>query len=150
MIIAYKLTKAPLSLALAIWLTLASRSAVHAAEAFARDISEGGATLARCGAWMREHLTRKLVVDATVLAWVDGVSTALEGLLLFQGRVWGEWIVVAALAALVPVEVVSLERHPSAAKLAVLSLNAGVVAYLTFRRIRLRPRGSGSAPTTDR
>jgi uncharacterized membrane protein (DUF2068 family) len=75
------------------------------------------------------------------LAWLDGATTLAEGWLLFRGKPWGEWIVVAALAALVPFEAVSLERHPGPIKGLVMVLNVGVVVYLAVRRVRERGRG---------
>jgi uncharacterized membrane protein (DUF2068 family) len=81
-------------------------------------------------------------MDVAILALVDGAWTAAEGFLLLQGRAWGEWVVVAGLTALVPVEAVSLERNPSLFKLAVVAVNSAVVAYLVFRRVRSRVRGA--------
>ncbi|HEY0469861.1 MAG TPA: DUF2127 domain-containing protein, partial [Polyangiaceae bacterium] len=60
--------------------------------------------------------------------------TLLEGVLLLRGHAWGEWIVVVALAALIPFEISSLERHPGPLKLIVLTLNVAIVAYLAPRR----------------
>jgi uncharacterized membrane protein (DUF2068 family) len=139
-IIGYKLAKAPLMLALALWLTVDPRSAIYVADAIVR-ISERGVTLSRLGFWIHEHLTRKLAMDVAILALVDGAWTAAEGFLLLQGRAWGEWVVVAGLTALVPVEAVSLERNPSLFKLAVVAVNSAIVAYLVFRRLSPRVLG---------
>jgi uncharacterized membrane protein (DUF2068 family) len=128
-------------LAFALWLALAPRSAIQVTDEIVRNISERGAMLSRLGLWIEEHFTRALAMDAAILALVDGVWTAVEGVLLSQGRAWGEWVVIAGLAALVPVEAVSLERNPSLFKLAILAVNSAIVAYLVFRRLRLRVRG---------
>lgn len=135
-IIGYKLVKAPIVLGLALWSSVAPHSAVHVAERIVHEIAEGGATLARFAYCTRGYLTAGFAIDAAILAWVDGVSTAVEGgLLLLNGSVWGEWVVVAALAALVPVEALSLERHPSVIRWGVLTINALIVAYLGSRRL---------------
>ena len=139
-IIGYKLSKAPLMLALALWLTVAPRSAIYVADVIVR-ISERGVTLSRLGSWIQEHLTRALAMDAAIIALVDGAWTAAEGFLLLQGRAWGEWVVVAGLAALVPVEAVSLGRNPSLFKLVIIAVNSAIVAYLVFRRLRPHVRG---------
>jgi uncharacterized membrane protein (DUF2068 family) len=81
-----------------------------------------------------------VLMGGTALAWLDGVSTAVEGFLLLQGRPWGEWVVVAALAVLIPFEALALARHPSGFKLLVLSVNALIVAYLVFLRLGARAR----------
>jgi hypothetical protein len=134
----YKLAKAPFVLMLAVWLSLAPHSAVHLAERIVREIAEGGSTLGRFSRWLNPHVTTRFAVRAAAVAWVDGLSTAVEGLLLFQGSVWGEWIVVATLGALVPFETVSLERHPSAMRLTILLINALIVAYLILERLRAK------------
>jgi uncharacterized membrane protein (DUF2068 family) len=95
---------------------------------------------AKLGVWLGLHLSRNDVRHATFLAWGDGLVTLLEGVLLLRGHALGEWIVVAALAALVPFEVVSLERHPGPLKLIVLTLNVAIVAYLASRRWQERAR----------
>jgi uncharacterized membrane protein (DUF2068 family) len=102
------------------------------------EISEGGTTLSRFAHWLTPHVTTRSATHAAIVAWVDGLTTALEGLLLYQGNPWGEWIVVATLGALVPFEALSLERHPSVMRLTVLILNALIVAYLIFDRARAR------------
>lgn len=139
----YKLAKAPIVICLALWLSVAPSSAFSAGEDIAREISEGGATLARVAHWLERHLTAKFAVDAALIAWVDGVTTAIEGLLLLQGSAWAEWVVVVALGILVPFEAVSLEQHPGAVRLGVLVVNALIVAYLALDRLR----GTRKEPT---
>ncbi len=104
------------------------------ARALARELSEGGALLAKLGAWLGLHASRNDVRHAAFLAWGDGLLTLLEGVLLLRGHAWGEWLVVVALAALIPFEAISLERHPGPLKLVVLSLNLAIVVYLAARR----------------
>ena len=137
-IITYKVVKSSLVLVLAIWMTARPRSAVFVAEVIAREISEGGAMFARVGSWLEQHLTSSGMLNAAAFAWLDSLSTGAEALLLLRGHAWGEWIVVAGLAILVPIEAVSLERDPSPFKLAVLVVNAGIVAYLVRLRVRSR------------
>ena len=138
----YKLAKAPVTLALALWLTIAPRSAIGLAEHTAHQISEGGATLSRLAHWMEHHLTTRFAVDAALIAWVDGVTTSVEGLLLLQGSAWAEWVVVVGLSVLVPFEAVSLEHHPSGIRLAVLTINASIVAYLAWDRLHRKTKSA--------
>jgi len=140
LIIAYKFVKAPLVLVLAVLLTVSPLGAEHAARVLARELSEGGALLAKIGAWLGLHTTGKDVHHAALLAWGDGLATLLEGVLLQRGHAWGEWIVVATLAALIPFEAVSLERHPGPLKVVVLTLNVAIVIYLAARRWQQRGR----------
>ena len=134
LIIGYKFTKAPIMLALALLLTFRGDETTFLAREFAVTLSESGAVGWRIARWAEPHLNRGVERKAAVLAWLDGASTLAEGLLLASGAVWGEWIVVAGLAALLPIEAVSLARHPHAGHAIVLLLNAAVVAYLVQRR----------------
>jgi len=87
------------------------------------------------------HLTPRAEHRAAVVACLDGLSTLAEGLLLLSGKAWGEWIVVAGLGALLPIEAVSLARRPRIGRATVLLVNASVVAYLARRRIKHDRRG---------
>ena len=143
LIITYKFCKAALMLAIALWLTIAPGAAYRALEGVARELAEGGVVFARAGLWIREHLSNSMVVRGAVLAWLDCISSALEGFLLLSGRTWAEWIVIIGLACLLPFEILSLEHRPSIIKLVVLVLNALIVAYLVrtqLQKTRLKIR----------
>ena len=134
-IIAYKFAKAPAMLALAIALTLAPVRSVGVARRLSLELSEAGSLGWRLAHWLEPRLTRGAERKAAALAWLDGASTLVEGLLLVSGSAWGEWIVVGGLGLLVPVEIVALLRHPRPGRALVLLINAAVVAYLV--RLRL-------------
>jgi uncharacterized membrane protein (DUF2068 family) len=134
-ILAWKCAKAPLMFALALWLTFAPQGAYRLAESLSVELSGGSATAMRIGAWIHDHVTQRVVTGAAVLAWLDGLATVAEVVLLWIGKPWGEWIVTIGLATLVPVELVSLEQRPGVGKLLVLAANAAVVVYLFRRRM---------------
>lgn len=136
LIIAYKCVKAPLVLALALVLTLNPRGALHAVDVVARDLTEGGALFFRLARWLETHVTQRALGRGAILAWLDGITTTLEAFLLWRGHAWGEWLVVAGLAALLPFEAFALEKHPSFTRFGALLVNAAVVAYLVVRRLR--------------
>jgi uncharacterized membrane protein (DUF2068 family) len=133
-IIGYKLVKAPLMLVLAIWLTFRGPSALRVADAIARELADAGARWERLAQWISVHVTARAVAVAAVVAWLDAVVTALEGALLLTGRTWGEWIVLFGIAALLPLEIEALVRHPGPFKALGLVANAVIVAYLAWRR----------------
>lgn len=135
LIIVYKLVKAPVMLALALWLAAAPGAVVRSLDFLARELAEGGATWARAAAWIHLHVTNTVIGEAAVLAGLDGLSTAIEGLLLLSGRVWAEWIVIAGLALLLPAEILSLEHRPGTGKSIVLVVNAAIVIYLARDRV---------------
>lgn len=136
LIIAYKLVKAPIMLALAIWLTVAPEGAYNFALHIVHELSGASAFWVKLGHWIEEHLSVRLVRWGAVLAWLDFATTTLEAILLLMGKAWGEWMVIIILAALLIPELFSLEHAPSWSRLFVLLVNAAVVAYLTARRLR--------------
>ena len=138
LIIGYKVIKAVLMLGLALTLTLEPAKAGALVEQLVHELSQGGAFLRRIAEWLQSKGPATLVADTRLVAWLDGTSTALEGGLLLSGKSWGEWVVIAGLAVLIPAELVSLERHPSLAKVAVIAVNAAIVAYLIHLRLKSR------------
>ena len=127
-------------LALAVVLTVDRAGALRVSEHLVHDLSEGGWLLARFAHWLEAHLTGRTLGRGAIVAWLDGVTTALEALLLYSGHAWGEWVVVIGLGALVPFEFAALERHPTWVRLVALLVNVAIVAYLA--RLRLRARHS--------
>ncbi len=140
LIIAYKFVKAPIMLALALWLSIYPTSAIHVGKRLVHDLSEGGITLGRLARWMNHYLTLHWATDVAIVAWIDGIVTAIEGALLWRGSAWGEWIVVVAIAVLLPFEALAILHPPSPLRFMVLLVNAGIVAYLIYRRIEDRRR----------
>ncbi len=139
-ITAYKFAKAPIMLALAAGLTFAPMRSVGVARHLAFELSEMGPLGWRAARWLEPRLTPNVEHKAAALAWLDGASTLGEGLLLLSGSAWGEWIVVAVLAALLPVEVAALLQHPRPGRALVLLVNAAIVAYLVRLRLGARRR----------
>ena len=138
LIVAYKFVKAPIMLALALALTFAPVRSVAFARHASFELSETGALGWRLSRWIEPHLTTRVEHRAAALAWLDGASTIAEGFLLLSGTAWGEWIVVAGLALLLPFEGVALARRLRVGRALVLLINAAVVAYLARDRWRHR------------
>jgi len=78
---------------------------------------------------LRASSRHALWVLVTAL-YADGSLTLVEGWALYHGRWWGPWLVVAATGALLPLEVVSLFRHPHFVRAVLLLVNAAIVVYL--------------------
>ncbi len=123
-------------LAVAAALTFAPVRSDHFLRHLAAELSEWGVVGWRLAQWLGPRLTRGIEIKAALLAWLDGTTTLIEGILLFSGKAWGEWLVVAGLALLIPIEAVECARRPSLARAAVLAVNALAVAYLARRRLR--------------
>jgi uncharacterized membrane protein (DUF2068 family) len=135
------MAKAPLMLALAVWLTVAPNNAFHVAHWFAQELMEGGELWIRLGQWLQQQLSSSFITRGAILAWLDAISTAAEAVLLLLGKAWGEWLVVLGLAMLLPFEMLFLVRRPSWTRLLVLAANVAVVAYLARRRLRHAHKG---------
>lgn len=146
LIIAYKFVKAPLMLALALWLAFDATAAYRFGQRIATGLSEGGTLLLRLGIWIHEHLTARALHQAAVIAGLDGITTALEGTLLWRGKAWGEWLVTLSLALLLPFEVRALLHHPSAARATTLLINAVIVGYLVRRRLSASRKHTAPPP----
>lgn len=56
-----------------------------------------------------------------------------EGIGLWFGKRWAEWLTVIITGSLIPFEIYEIYRHPAPVKIAVLVLNIAVVAYLVYR-----------------
>jgi Predicted membrane protein (DUF2127) len=136
LIIGYKFAKAAMMCGVALWLTAMPGAAYRTLELLARELTEGGAAFARAGQWIHAHLTSGLVLRGALLAWLDSLSSAVEGFLLLSGKTWAEWIVIVGLACLIPYEIVSIAQRPSFGKVLVLSVNALIIAYLVRRQMQ--------------
>jgi uncharacterized membrane protein (DUF2068 family) len=81
---------------------------------------------------LRPRALETLAVGAFLLAGLF----AIEGVGLWLGRRWAQYLTVIATILFVPLEVVRLVHVASLARLAALLLNLAVVAYLVHRLIR--------------
>lgn len=146
LIILFKLIKAPIMLSLAVWLSTAPETALRLAEAVVRGISEAGGTWAHASAGLQAHFAHGVLAGSALLAWLDGVSSAIEGLLLLSGKIWAEWVVIIVLFCLLPLEILYFDWKPGNIKLVILTLNAVIVGYLVWERLLREDTGaSGSA-----
>jgi len=136
LIITYKFVKGPISLAIACALTFASARSIHFLQHLIIELTDLGPFTAKVGHWLHAHLTHSMTGKAALLAWLDGTSTIIEGILLATGRGWAEWVVVAVLGLLIPFELYGFARHPSLTRAGVVVVNALVVAYLAWRRLQ--------------
>jgi uncharacterized membrane protein (DUF2068 family) len=136
LIIGYKFAKAATMFAVALWLTTAPGAAYRTLEFLARELTEGGAAFGRAGQWINAHLSSNIVVRGAMLAWLDSLSSAIEGFLLMSGKTWAQWIVIGGLACLIPFEILSIEHRPGVVKALVLVANALICLYLARGQLR--------------
>ena len=147
LIIAYKFVKACVMIGLAIWFTADPEAAWSFGQHVAHELVEARPFLVRLGEWIHTHLTERVIERSALVAWLDGSTTALEGLLLLLGKPWGEWLVTISLSLVLPFEVYELIHKPGVGKAIVLLLNAAIIVYLVYARLLPAHRArSGQAP----
>ena len=56
-----------------------------------------------------------------------------EGIGLWLGKRWAEWLTVIITASLIPIEIYEIWRQPTAARIVVLLINVAIVGYLLYR-----------------
>ena len=128
--------KTPVILSLALWLTVALPSALNSLHGLATQLHQHGPSGARLGAWLGEHLTRRVMIGVAVVAWLDVVTTTVEIVLLLKGKPSGEWMVSIGLVVLLVLEMISMGQRPSLVGFIVFLVNAAIVAYMVGRRVR--------------
>jgi uncharacterized membrane protein (DUF2068 family) len=74
------------------------------------------------------------------VALVYAVVFAVEGLGLLRRKRWAEWLTVIVTASFIPFEIHELVAHPGPGKVAALVINAAIVVYLIYLRLRGRGR----------
>ncbi len=138
LIIAYKLVKGGVWLALAVVVVVMMRMGLEGhLDAVAEQLRH------HSRAWSVE-LADLLVRAATrrglwtlVVALVgDGVLTLIEGWALLRGHWWGPWLVVVATGSLLPFEVVALVHRMHLSRAILLVVNLAIVVYLARKALR--------------
>lgn len=56
-----------------------------------------------------------------------------EGIGLWLGKRWAEWLTIVITSSLVPIEIYEIHRHPTPVKVIALGINLAIVAYLVYR-----------------
>jgi uncharacterized membrane protein (DUF2068 family) len=142
LILAYKMGKAVAELSFAVALVALAASGELA-------------TVRHFATGLREHLASRwsVLVGRAIGALVsargvhlveiglalDGLVSAFEGFALWRGYPWAPWLVVAATAAPLPLEIASIVRTHRLSRLALAVVNVVVIGYLARRSSRRRP-----------
>jgi uncharacterized membrane protein (DUF2068 family) len=147
LIVAYKLVRGAIALALAAALAIAA-------------LRDGGTWLRELASALRGHFMgmwsmhladllvrastpRSLAIGAAALS-VDGSFTMFEAWALRRGFAWAPWLVIVATSALLPFEAYELGRGIRAGRLAFFLANVAVVIYLVRRRYAERSSASST------
>lgn len=148
LIVAYKVVKAVGEVLLAATLVvLAATGEMEALRDLAHHLREDVASRwsLLVGRALAAVTTRRGLHLLQIGLVLDGILSAVEGWSLWLGHRWGEWLVVAATATPLPLEVAHFARTHRPSRAALIAVNLAVVLYLA-RRIARR----STAPRSHR
>jgi len=84
------------------------------------------------------HLSRERVEIAAIAMLAYAALFLTEGIGLWLGRVWAEYLTIVATASFIPFEIWELVKKVSAPRLSALVINVAILGYLVLRRWRSR------------
>jgi uncharacterized membrane protein (DUF2068 family) len=137
--VTYKLGKAAVQLAAAgvLWAALMMGATTHLHQIAAAVVDQGTSRwsllLARAGLQVTTPRHVHLAIAALAL---DGGLSLVEGWGLHRRYRWAPWLIVAATASALPIEVVGLVRALRPVRVLVLIINLILVVYLLRRAAR--------------
>lgn len=94
-------------------------------------------------AWIDRQIATPTLDLVAVLCGFYAAFRLAEGWGLWRNRNWAAWLGVGSTALYLPLDVLAIARHPGLLSLAVLALNAAILAILAFR---LKANRSGKRP----
>jgi len=140
LIVAYKFVKAVLEVVFGAALLFFAGKATHELRHIALQIKEHATaawSVALAEKVARAATERHLVV-AALASLLDGVFSSIEGWALHRRYRWSGWLVIGATSCLLPFEALALIRRLTAGRVALLAVNASIVAYLARREAKGR------------
>jgi uncharacterized membrane protein (DUF2068 family) len=81
-------------------------------------------------------------------AFFYGSLHMVEGFGLVRGKHWGPWLTIIATGSLIPLELYEISRNPTAVRILVLIVNAGLLAYLIWFEARRRRSEKMESPAS--
>jgi uncharacterized membrane protein (DUF2068 family) len=137
-IIAYKLVKGSVWMALALVIVVLMRMGIgdDVLALSERLRHHSGAWSIELGNLLVRAASRRGLWTVVVALVADGILTLVEGWALWRNHWWGPWLVVVATGSLMPFEVASLARSPHLSRAVVLAVNALIVWYLARKALR--------------
>ena len=94
--------------------------------------------------FVSEAIAKLTHLDTTKVHWIVAGLLAyaalffVEGLGLWLGKRWGEWLTIVATTSFIPFELYELYRRATAVRAAILVANVAIVIYLLWRVRRER------------
>ena len=79
------------------------------------------------------NITPYKIKELGLGSMIDAGLFLTEGIGLWFGKRWAEWLTVIITSSLIPIEIYEIYRHPTPVKIAVILINIAIVAYLVYR-----------------
>jgi uncharacterized membrane protein (DUF2068 family) len=84
------------------------------------------------------HLPAQRVQELAIALIAYAMLFTVEGIGLWMGKVWAEYLTIIATASFIPFEVYEVMQRMSAVRAGVLVINIAIVIYLVLRRLHAR------------
>ena len=88
------------------------------------------------------RLPPKRIEELAIALFLYAALFIVEGIGLWMGKVWAEWLTVVATTSFIPFEAYEVVRKVTVLRVAILAANIAIVIYLLYRR--LHPRSERS------
>ena len=84
------------------------------------------------------HLSPQRVPGLVIAMIAYALLFTVEGIGLWMGKVWAEYLTIVATASFIPFEIYEVMKRVSAARVSALGINIVIVIYLVLRRLHAR------------
>ena len=101
-----------------------------AAMPFAMQHEFVGRTLAKV-----TRLPPKRIQELAVVLFLYAALFIVEGIGLWMGKVWAEWLTIVATTSFIPFEVYEVVNKVTVLRVSILVANIAIVIYLVYRRL---------------
>lgn len=81
------------------------------------------------------------IEELAVAAFAYAALFTTEGVGLLLGKRWAEWLTIVATTSFIPFEIVEVMHKMTVVRISIVIVNAAIVVYLIWRRVRLQGRG---------
>ncbi|MEA2568970.1 MAG: hypothetical protein QOI24_971 [Acidobacteriota bacterium] len=84
------------------------------------------------------HLSPQRVEELAIAMIAYALLFTVEGIGLWMGKVWAEYLTIVATASFIPFEIYEVMKRVSAARVSALVINIVIVIYLVLHRLHAR------------
>jgi uncharacterized membrane protein (DUF2068 family) len=86
------------------------------------------------------RLPPKRIEQLAIVMFLYAALFIVEGVGLWMGKLWAEWLTIVATTSFIPFEVYEVARKATSVSVGILVANIAIVIYLVVRRVTARER----------